>query len=175
MTTFAHEITYRLPADPVGQILEFSPAGKHLAIGDNIGRGIHIVDCTQRSSVASFVATAEIPSSFVWDPVQLEKCVVGFVDGTFILFAEGREESRVDFLHERGTITTLALSSDGLVLAVAVDLDNLFVFHRESFAGRCLSFPSALDDLSMIFQTNLNVKPRLCSPTGQVPLRVLLR
>jgi len=141
MTTFTLQIAYRLPASPVGGILEFSPAGKHLAIGDNIGRGIRIVDSTERSSIASFVATTEIPNSFVWDPIQPGKFVVGFVDGTFVSFAAGREEIRVHFLYERGAITTLALSNDSLVLAAAVGLHSVFVFRRKSFGGRHLSPP----------------------------------
>ena len=145
MTTFTHQITYRLPADPVRQILEFSPTGKHIAIGDDIGREVRIVDCTERSSIVSCVATAGVPTSFVWDPVQAEKFIVGFTDGTFASFAIGKEEMRVDFLCRQGTITALALSDDALVLAVAVALDSVYVFRRKSFAGRRLSFLSSSD------------------------------
>lgn len=138
MTAFTHQITYRLPADPVGRILEFSPTGKYLAIGDSVGCEVRIVDCTERSSIVSCVATTETPTSFVWDPAQSEKYVVGFADGTFSSFATGREEVRIDFLCGQGAITALALSDDGLVLAVAIALDSVYIFRRKSFAGRCL-------------------------------------
>ena len=160
MTAFTPQITYRLPANPVGQILEFSPTGKHLAIGDDVGSEIRIVNCTERASIVSCVATAEIPTSFVWDPVQSEKFVVGFADGTFTLFATGEEETRIRYLYDCGAITALALSDDSLVLAVAVAFGNVFVFRRESFTGRHLPFLSTLGDRSTTFQTSLCVKPR---------------
>lgn len=135
MAIFTRQATYELRPGSIGGILEFSPTGKYLAISDDVGRGVRIVDCTQRPSTSLLMDMPGIPSSFVWDPVQPDKFVVGFADGTLASFAKGRAETRVHFLHDQGPITALALNNDSTILAVVVDMDSIFVFRRESLAG----------------------------------------
>lgn len=152
MTIFTRQTTCRLPAGPVGRILEFSPTGECLAISGNAGRGVRIVDFTNCPSTVSLIDTPETPSSFVWDHIQPGRFIVGFVDGTFTSFAKGREETRVHSLRDRGPVTALALSNDSMVLAAIVDSDHVFIFRRDSFAGRHISLLSTHDDDQRVYR-----------------------
>lgn len=111
-----------------------------MALGDTITRQIHILDVDYQE--VTCIPTVAPPTSFVWDTVEPRKFIIGFSDGTLAFHSFGNIEvskTQFDSLKDRGTIQSLALSRNGLTLAVAVSHGDVYIFYRKTCAG--LPFP----------------------------------
>ena len=140
MLTFAYDHSMQSPTPTTSHIFGFSQDGNYLALGDTITRQIHILDVDYQE--VTCIPTVAPPTSFVWDTVEPRKFIIGFSDGTLAFHSFGNIEvskTQFDSLKDRGTIQSLALSRNGLTLAVAVSHGDVYIFYRKTCAG--LPFP----------------------------------
>jgi len=136
MSTFTYDHSIQSPTSTTSDTFGFSPDGKYLALGDTIARQIHILD-VERQEVTC-IPTVAPPTSFVWDTVEPRKFIIGFSDGTLAFHSFGGTEvfkTRFDSLKDRGTVQSLALSRNGLTLAIAVSHGDVYLFYRKACAG----------------------------------------
>ena len=144
MTTFTYDHSVESPASNISHIFGFSHQGKYLAISDGIARRVYVFDANLQE--VTCIPTVVAPTSLAWDPVEAKQFIVGFKNGGFSLcsFRDVKvSEIRFDALEDRGAIQSLALTRDGLTLAVAVSYGDVFVFNRKSYNGTLLSFSDA--------------------------------
>ena len=139
MTTFNYGHSFESPTSEISNIFGFSHRGKYLALGDGIACRVYILDVEQQEITC--IPTVVAPTSLVWDPIKPKQFIVGFGNGRFSLCSfRGVEvsETRFDGLEGRGAVQSLALTVDGLTLAVAVSHGDIFIFHRKSCSGTFL-------------------------------------
>lgn len=154
MATFTYDHSIESPAVNISHIFGFSHQGKHLALADGIARRVYIIDTDLQEG--NCIPTVVSPTSLVWDPVEAQQFIVGFRNGRFSLCSfRGAEvsETRFDALEDRGAVQSLALTADGLTLAVAISHGGVFIFNRKSYGGMFLS-------LSLGCTTFMNARTR---------------
>jgi len=140
MATFTYDHSIESPAPNISHIFGFSHQRKYLALGDGVARQVYIIDTNLQE--VTCIPTVVAPTSLVWDPVEAKQFVVGFKNGRFSLCSfRGVEvsEIRFDALEDRGAVQSMALTRDGLTLAIAVSHGDVFIFNRKSYDGTFLT------------------------------------
>lgn len=144
MATFTYDHSIGSPSSTISHVFGFSRQGKYLALGDDPACRVYIIDNDPVQNIAC-IPTVVAPTAFIWDPIKVEQFIVGFANGRFSLCSfRSVEISEVRFnnLEDRGAVQSLALTGDGLVLAVAISHGDVFVFKRTSYTGMFLSLSS---------------------------------
>lgn len=140
MATFTYDHSIGSPSPDISHIFGFSHQGKYLAFGDDMARRVYIIDNDPQQITC--IPTVVAPTALTWDPIEAEQFIVGFRNGRFSVCSfKGVEisEVRYDALEDRGAIQSLALTPNGLTLAIAISHGDVFVFNRRSYSGM---FPS---------------------------------
>ena len=142
MATFTYDHSIKSPASTISHIFGFSHQGKYLALGDGIACRVYVIDNDVQEVIC--IPTVVTPTSLVWDHVEAGQFIVGFKNGRFSLCSfRGVEVSEIRFgaLEGRGAVQSLALTRDGLTLAVAISHGDVFIFKRKTYSGM---FPLSL-------------------------------
>lgn len=139
MATFTYDHSIESPTSTISHIFGFSHQGKYLALGDGVARRVYVIDNDLQEVIC--IPTVVAPTSLVWDPVDAKQFIVGFKNGRFSLCSFRGvvvSEVRFDTLEGRGAVQSLALTRDGLTLAVAASHGDVFIFNRKSYRGMFL-------------------------------------
>lgn len=140
MATFTYDHSIESPSSNISHVFGFSHEGTYLALGDSVARRVHILETDMKR--VTCIPTVVASTSLVWDPVETKQFIVGFDNGKFSIcsFRDVEvTEVKFDALKDRGAVQSLALTRDGLTLAVAVSLGDVFIFKRTSHDGTFLS------------------------------------
>lgn len=133
MATFTYDHSIESPTPNISQVFGFSHEGFYLALGDSVDRRVYIIETDLR--VVTCIPVVGPPTSLVWDSIDTKQFVVGFNDGRLSLCSFRSihlSETRFNVLEGRGAVTSLALTRDGLTLAVAVSNGDVVIFKRKS-------------------------------------------
>lgn len=136
MAIFTYDHSIGSPSPYISQIFGFSHQGKYLAFGDETAGRVYIVDNDPQQVIC--IPTVAAPTALTWDPIEAEQFIVGFRNGRFSSCSfRGVEISEVRncSLEDRGAVQSLALTPNGLTLAVAISHGDVFVFNRKTYSG----------------------------------------